>query len=363
MVAKLPIKLYRKTADGAEEMANHPAGRLMTGTPSEIGTSFELRHQIQTGLGYGGNGYARVFRDRYFDPQEIYWLRPCDVRPECIKRPDGRRFVVYHINGESRPLNRDEIFHVRGPSLDGVCGMSRVRQLRESLGLSVSQREQAGKIAANGARIPGVLSTPAALKPDQLEAARVEVQRMYGGAENAGKMMILHGAWSYAAVNGMTMADAEFLDSRKFERTEICTLFRIPEVLLGNSDKASSWGTGIETLTNGFLTLTLDPILVNWEQSLNFTLLRTDEREAGYYFKFNRRALLAVLLESQANFFRTMRDIGAINNDEVRGLLELNKIPGGSGENFAQPFNGSGGTAARGSAPSAETKPQPASAA
>jgi HK97 family phage portal protein len=108
----------------------------------------------------------------------------------------------------------------------------------------------------------------------------------------------------------MTLADAEFLESRKFERTEIATLYRIPEVLLGNSDKTSSWGTGIETLTNGFLAFSLGPWLVNWEQALNFTLLTEQEKRDGYYFRFTRGALLQVALEAQAKFFREMRDIG-----------------------------------------------------
>lgn len=344
MVAKLPVKLYRKLEGGdAEELREHPAYRVIA-NPSESQTSFEFRQLVQAGHGYGGNGYARVLRDQRNDPVELYWLRPCDVTPQRFRRADGSRFDLYFINGEPLPLRRNEILHVRGPSLDGLCGMSKIRQLRESLGLSLTQREKAGKIAGNGEAFPGVLSTPTSLKPEQVNEARAEWNKATSG-ENYGKVAILHGAWSYASANGMTLADAEFMESRKFERTEICTLFRIPEVLLGNSDKTSSWGTGIETLTNGFLTLTLDPILVNWEQSLNLTLLTAVERESGHYFKFNRRALLAVLLESQANFFRTLRDIGAINNDEVRALLEMNRIPGGAGQNFAQPFNGSGGAA------------------
>lgn len=360
MIGKLPLKLYRKTADGAEEATDHPAFKLVAISPGDMGTPFELRRDAQAGVGFGGNGYIRVWRDSYFNPGELQWIRPCDISPEIFKRSDGKKFARYHINGESQPLDRTDVIHVRALSTDGLCGLSPIRQLRESIGVSITQREQAGRIAANGARTPGILSAPPSLKKDQIDDARREWQLHQAGPENAGKTAILWGGWTYSAINGMTMADAEFIDSRKFERSEIATLYRIPEVLLGNSDKASSWGTGIETLTNGFLTLTLDPWLVNWEQSLNYTLLTLEEQLGGYYFKFNRRALLAVLLESQANFFRTMRDIGAMNNDEVRGLLELNRIPDGTGQNFAQPFNGSGGTAPSKSA--AATQPQPATA-
>lgn len=179
------------------------------------------------------------------------------------------------------------------------------------------------------------------------------------GADNAGRTPILWGGWDYKAVNGMSMQDAEFLESRKFERTEISTLFRIPEVILGNSDKASSWGTGIETLTNGFLQFCLNPWLINWEQSLNYTLLSIEEQAAGYYFEFNRRALLSVALETQAKFLREMRDIGAYNRNDVRGFIGENHLPAGQGgDDYDKPFNGSGGTATAEPA----TKQEPVSA-
>ena len=344
MVGKLPIKLYRRTETGAEEMRDHPAYRLISIAPSDVSTPIELRQLAQTGVGFGGNGYIRVYRDGFYQPAELQWLPPCDVQPELLKRTDGRRLAVYHLQGERAPLNRADLIHVRGHSINGITGMSPITQLRESIGLSITQREQAGKIAANGARFPGVLSTPQSLSPDQMKDARTEWQRNQGGSGNSGKTAILHGAWSYAATNGMSMADAEFLESRKFERTEICTLYRIPEVLLGNSDKASAWGTGIETLTNGFLTLGLDPVLVNWEQSLNYTLLTADEQAQGFYFRFNRRAALAMLPDATAKFLRDMRDIGVYSKNDCRRYLDENLLTAAQGgEDYSAPFNGSGG--------------------
>lgn len=345
MVGMLPCKLYRKTPDGREEQGDHPAARLIGISTGSHHTPFELRQLTQQGPCYGGNGYIRVWRDAYYQPAELEWLKPCDVDPR-IFRENGRRRVFYQLDGVKEPLTRADIIHVRALSSDGVLGISPVRALRESLGLSVSQRAQAGKLIANGARFPGVLTAPPHLSPEQLTDARAEWAKRQEGADNSGRTPVLKGDWKYTAIQGMSMADAEFLESRKFERTEIATLFRIPEVLLGNSDKTSSWGTGIETLTNGFLALSLNPWLVNWEQALNATLLTEEEKLKGFYFRFTREALLQVAKEAQAKFFREMRDIGVYNADEIRAKLEENKIPGGVGENYQQPFNGSGGRAA-----------------
>lgn len=356
MLGMLPCKLYQKTPAGREEVEDHPAHRLVSRDPSESLTAYQLRKLAQDGVSYGGNGYIRVWRNQFYEPEEIGWLRPCDVTPVAYKTNDGRLRVKYKVNGERKELTRADVVHVFGMSLDGVSGISNLRLLRESLGTQISQRTQAATIFKNGARFPGFLKAPVGLTKEQMDDARADWAAKQEGSANSGRTPILRGEWQYAAINGMSLEDAEFLDSRKFERSEVATMFRIPEVLLGNSDKASSWGTGIETLTNGFLAFSLNPWLVNWESALRVTLLTEEEKARGYYFRFNRGALLQVALEAQAKFFREMRDIGVFSVNDVRRRLEENDLPDGIGDNYRLPFNGSGGATAQASAQPSEVQ-------
>ena len=342
MIGMLPCKLYRKTPNGREEQTDHLAAQLISLTTGSHHTPFELRQLTQQGPCYGGNGFVRVWRDGFYQPVELEWLRPCDVEIRTHKE-NGRRRVTYAIDGVRETLTRSDVIHVRSLSSDGVSGISPVRALRESLGLSVSQRTQAGKLMANGAKFPGILVAPPNVTAEQLADARTEWAKRQEGSENAGRTPVLRGDWKYTAMQGMSMADAEFLESRKFERTEIATMFRIPEVLLGNSDKTSSWGTGIETLTNGFLAFSLNPWLINWEQALSATLLTEEEKRSGFYFRFTREALLQVAKEAQAKFFREMRDIGVYSVNDIRAKLEENDLPDNIGDDYRLPFNGSGG--------------------
>lgn len=349
MVAKLPLKLYRPTTDGAAEAREHKAFSLIHARPGDMHTPFELRRDTMAGVGLGGNGFIRVFRDRFYEPAELQWLKPVDVSADLMKRPDGRKFPVYKIAGDGNVYTRADIIHVRGLATDGVNGISPVRAMRESIGLSLTQRKQAAKIYANGARFPGYLSAPAAMTKAQIDESKREWRAAQEGAENAGKTPILWGGWTYTATNGMTMQDAEFLESRKFERAEVATWYRIPEILVGNSEKTSSWGTGVEQITLGFLTTCLDPWLIAWEQSLRETLLTADEIAAGWFFKFNRRALLSVALEAQAKFLREMRDIGVYSVNDCRRYLDENTLDAADGgDDYSKAFNGSGGTAASG---------------
>lgn len=363
MIAMLPCKLYRKTDKGREEMSQHPAA-LTLRMPSETHTGFELRQLMEYGKGLGGNGYARVHRHATGQPRSLQWLEPSEVDPKEVIRANGEKIITYHHKGET--LTRYDVLHVRGFSLDGIKGISPVRMLRNSIGNSLAQTEAAGRLMKNGTAFPGFLTIDAQLKAEQIEDARREWDAKHSGARNSGRVPILHGGWKFNQTNGMSMADAQFLESRRFELQEIARLYRIPAFLIGDTTSSTTWGSGIEQQNLGFLSYTLNPHLEAWEQSLDMTLLTTEERKAGYYFRFNRAALMQVTLQAQAQFFQTMRGIGVYNVDEIRAKLDENALDDAEiGQDYTLPFNNTGGAAqakADESPSGEETKPSQSSA-
>jgi HK97 family phage portal protein len=351
MLGMLPCKLYRKTADGAEIVTDHPASDVVTLTPDGQRTAFEWKRLVQTGVCLGGNGYSRVVR--YGSSiQAVNWMKPCDVRPEMLR--DGS--IVYRIEGDTTPHIRRDVLHIPWISLDGVKGVSPIAMMREDLGLSVTQREMAGKMYSNGGRYSGVLVAAQSNTKDQMEESKKQWQQATAGSANAFKTPVLFGGWEYKAIQGMTLRDAEFLESRSFSVETFARYFRIPLFLLQSTEKATTWGSGLEQMMQAFLSVTLNPRLVEWEQALGITLLTTDELRSGMYFEFNRRALLQVALEAQAKFLREMRDIGVYSVNDCRRYLKENDLPDNIGDNYRLPFNGSGGTPAQASEPQPQTQ-------
>lgn len=344
MVAKLPIYLYQPTDKGPQEITNHPAIRLFSGRPCDLHSSFELRQLMMIGIGLGGNGYAKVFRSSDFRPMGLEWLAPCDVVPRMVRRPDRGSFIAYSVRSYPEDMTRQDILHVRGFCTDGIMGRSPIWMLRESIGTSVAQTQAAGSLIRNGAKFPGFLQSDTILKKEVIEDARQEFNANYTGSLNAGRIPILNGVFKFQQTQGMSMSDAQFVESRKLELHEIARHYRIPAFMI-DSTSTSTWGTGIEQQTLGFLNFCLDPYLVAWEQSMAFTLLTDEEIAKGIYFQFDRDRLANVALEARTNFFTAMRNIGAFCPNDVLAELGYPLISREDGGfDYGKPFNASGGT-------------------
>lgn len=354
MVAKLPIELLQRTKTGPRAITRHPAIRVLN-RPSDLHTGYELRQLMMIGKALGGNGYARIFRDEMYRPIAIEWMPPIHVAPRIIERPNGNSFVSYDYRGTA--LTRGDVAHIKWYSRDGVIGLSPITLLRESIGTSMAQTQAAGKLMKDGAYFPGYLISQQTLPPDKIRDAREEWDRNYAGARNAGRVPILNGTFDFKQTAGMSMTDAQFIESRRFELQEIARHYRIPPFLIGDSTASTTWGTGIEQQTLGFLNFCLDPHLTAFEQALEATLLTADEIAAGYYFRFDRDELASVSRQDTANYFQTMRSIGVYSVNDIRAKLDEPLIDAADGgDDYSLPFNNTGGAAQS----KAATTPQPA---
>ena len=125
----------------------------------------------------------------------------------------------------------------------------------------------------------------------------------------------------------MKATDAQWIESRKFSRGDIAMFFGVPPHMIGDTDKASSWGTGVEHQSIGFVTYTLEDHLTTWEETANRDLISEDEPDV--YVRFNRKALVRGDIKTRTEHYTRMMQWGVYSPNEVRKFEDSNPREGG----------------------------------
>lgn len=328
----LPLKVYRKTATGAEEAADHPAAPLLKRKPGPGQTSYQWRAYKMTCVSVGGNAYSRIVRDEFFQPRALLPMVPAETRPELLG--DGR--LIYRYRNDV--LQDFDVIHLRGLSSNGYTGRSPLHDMRDSLGLAMTAQEYTSRTFLNGNRKAGIFEGPASMDRPKAEEFKKFWEANYAGMANAGRNPMLFGGITWKDA-GFSNQDAELLMSRRFEVEEISRAFRVPLHLLNSTEKSTTWGSGIEQLNRGFVDYTLLPWTTNWEQELEDKLLTEEEKAQGYFIRFNLGVLLRGSPETRAKFYEIMRRIRAMDVNQIRGLEDWNEYADTGANNPEWPLN------------------------
>ena len=332
-IASLPLPVYRRLRGGGKERdASHALYPLLHDQPNPEMTSCEMRQAMVGHLMLWGNAYANIERGNDGRPIALWPLRPDRMRVERSLRT-GQLLYRYSVpSGEESILLADEVMHWRGLSSDGQVGYSPISLAREAVGMGLSAEEYAARFFGNDSRPGGILKSPNKLTPESAAASKESWQAAHGGLTNAHRVAVLQEGLEWQSI-GIPPKDAQFLELRQFQRTEIAMLFGVPPHMIGDTERSTSWGTGIEQQGIGFVTYTLRPWLVAIEQRIKADLFMEGERET-WFAEFLVDGLLRGDAKGRAESLAIQRQNGVINADEWREIENRNPLPDGQGQVF-----------------------------
>lgn len=318
--ASLPFHAYR--ADGDERVKATGAGADLLDDPHPDMTPFEVKQLAFFHRKTWGNAYLRKLRNPLGRVTELWPILPGRVKAGRSSET-GRK--VYVIDGNvDEPLSDDELLHLPGMGYDGVCGVSPIRAARQSIGLGLAAEEFGAKLFGNGTLATGILQTEQRLTQKQADALAARWKSKRTGLTSAHDTLVMDkGAkWSQLSINP---DDAQFLETRRFQVVELCRWFGIPPFLMFETEKSTSWGTGLEQQALGWVQFDLGPDLTAFEQRFTKHVLRP----AAVYAKFSLEGLLRGDSAARAAFYTSMWNIGALSTNEVRALEERGPVEGG----------------------------------
>lgn len=334
-VATLPLHIKKRvSARERNDLSDHPLWTVLRRRPNTWQTPSQFRRMMQSHLLLRGNAYAMIVRSRGRVTQ-IIPLHP--DRCECEQLDDlSLRYTYTRLDGRKVRLSQAEMFHLVGLTFDGVHGVSPITYARESIGLALAMENHGAITFKNGARVGSVITHPDKLGPEGIDNLRSSLDNFRAGGVSEGKDLVLEEGMKIEPL-GMTAEDAQFIESRKFSRSDIAMFFGVPPSMLGdNSGSDSNWGTGLEQKSLGFVTYTLEDHLTTWEETINRDLISEDD----VYARFNRAALVKGDIKSRWDAYTKGLQWGVYSPNEIRSLEDQNPREGG--DVFYDPPNTAG---------------------
>lgn len=333
LLASVPLHLFRRTANGGRERADDlPLYGVLHDMANPNLSAFEFRELMIRSLDLTGNAYARIV---WNSRGQVTALVPLPGGAVAVERlPSGRlRYKVSGERGGAETLLQEDVLHIRGPSRDGLMGMSPIQIARGSLALALSQNETANSLFANALRPSGVLSYPTQLGTEARTAAREAIDRKLGGPENAGRLMVLDGGVKFERLS-LTSEDAEFLDARKMSNEDVARIFGMPPTTVGITDKATYSNT--EQEARALVQNALGPLAARVEAAMQRCLL-TDAGRRTLYMEHDLSGILRGDVQARFEAYRIGREIGVYSPNDIR--RRENEPPIAEGDSYHQPAN------------------------
>lgn len=328
-LAALPLHVYRRKGDSGKERAiDSPAYYLLHDAPNPEMTAMQFREVLQAHILLHGNAYAQIVWNMRGDPVALWPLRPDKMEPK--RNANDELVYEYKMDkGEKILFRKEEIIHVPGLGFNGLIGYSPVKYACNAIGLGLAAEEYGARFFANDAMPAIALKHPNSLSKTASDTLKKSWAEAYGGLSNKHKAAVLEEGMDVIKL-GIEAEKAQLIESRKFQITDIARIYRVPPHMIMDLERATF--SNIEHQGIDFVTHTIMPWAIRWEQQINLKLL------GGKFFAQHLMdGLLRGDIASRYNAYAVGIQNGWLCPNDVRGLENMNPIA--DGNEYLRPMN------------------------
>lgn len=323
-ISMLPVGVYRQEGDKTKLVKGHPASQLLNIRPNDRMTAFTYRSTSLHHSLLWGNGYSEIERTNGGEPVGLWLALPDRTWPEL--ESDGHLQYQTNIQGNSKTLDASDVCHVPALGFDGVVGYSPVSVARQAIGLGLAMETFGAKFFGNDSKSGGFLKHPGKLTPEAIVRIRAGMDAQSGLDQSHRPKVLEEGMeWIQTTINP---EDAQFLESRDFQVADIARIFGVPLHMIQSVSGSTSWGSGLEEMSLGFVRYTLAPWLCRQEQEWSTKLLTERERKEGLYIKHDTHPLLRGDAKARAEYYTKALhpQTGWLQENEVRDMEDRNPV-------------------------------------
>lgn len=327
---QLPVHLKQKKGKIREDASNHWAWELLTSRPNSWMTKSEFFGMVAAHYCLRGNFYAlkawNLKRTEVLELLPVHPDRVLEIRQNADYSLDYN--ITFPAPAGSRWIKGEDVFHVRGLTLDGITGVNRVAYARQGYEFSLLLETHGTNTFKNGAFPNAALETDGQFETRE-EAKKVldEFNEIHSGAGSQAKVLLLTDGMKFKPIS-LSYPDLEFLNNRKFQKKEIVGLmFGIPIDLMSSGDTTTF--ASAQEFNQSFVAFTMAPLVVAVEEAIGRDIIGRSGIRQGYYAKINMNGLLRS--DSEKRMAAYVQGINAeiYSPNEVRELEDMNPYEGG----------------------------------
>lgn len=334
-MSKLPHYAFDKRT---RQRVEHPVLQLLNVRPNEAHAPSVRKKLLETSRLEGGNSYDWIIRDkRTFQPVELIPLPYSMVTP--WQKEDGSVWytVLNPYTHEPMVLPSTDILHYKGPTRDGLVGVSVLRRASEVIGEAKAAQEYNRAFYESGGQPAGVLKADADLggmvddpanpgkKIAKKEILRREWEKVHAGPKNSHRTAILDFGLDYKSV-ASTNRDAQFLENKEMSIRDIARFFGVPLYKLQEGKQA--YGSNEQNAIE-YVVGTLHPIVTQYEEVQTWGLLNNTDIRAGLELRINMMAELRGDTASRGTWYKIMREVGGFSVNDIMALEDMPDVEGG----------------------------------
>ncbi|WP_335419312.1 phage portal protein [Gemmobacter denitrificans] len=326
-IGQMPVRVVEDVANGdglprLRMRQDHWAHRLLAIKPNDWQTGYEFREGMVFNAALAGGALA-IKNTVNGQVRELLPVPPGAWSIE--QRSDySLRIRVDYSDKTHGYFELDQVFYLRGPSIDGFRGLPAIRAAREAIGLSRVLERQQARLAGNGGKPSGVLSFTLPLSGEAKEKLRDTWQQRYG-PDGEGGIAVLDGDAKFHSMT-MTNVDAQYIETRRLQIEEIARAFRVQPIMLMQADKAATFASAEQMFRNHVIH-TLGPWVARWEESCARDILSHAE---GLRVDLDERNLLRGDFKDQAEYYAKALGAGGtpawMTQNEIRAEVGLNPV-------------------------------------
>jgi HK97 family phage portal protein len=320
-IAALPLVLYQRKPRGKDRVTDHWLYDLLQ-EPNSWQTGFEFREMQQAHVELSGAFHAlkTVVRGEI---RELLPLPPSRCRDTLSPSWQLQHEVMLPGDTTWTPVPRERMYYVRGLTLDGVTGVSPITYQRETVGLALQMVKHGARLFTNGATVGGVLEHPQEMSDKAASRLKESFEERLSGVDNAHKLLLLEEGTKYTKI-GMTGEEAQFLESRKYTRSEVAGIYRVPLHLVGDLERATN--SNIEEQSRNYVQFGILPRLRRLEARALLSLVPEAERRT-LFVEHLVDGLLRGSYQVRMQGYQTAVQAGWMTRNEVRELENMNPGP------------------------------------